>query len=159
MTLLIVLTVAFDLLLALGATLRLTRFVVADDVPGTFWIKEPLHDRKHAAQRRWVETSPHAAEYRRLVAERERLVASGVDPRTLDHPIAPTAPEPRWARYLDGLACPFCMSVWFAGAVTVALMLAGGPGDAADWWRWGAGFLTLAWVTGHLAARAGDTED
>lgn len=151
--------VVFDLLLALGATLRLTRFVVADDVPGTWWIKEPLDDRKHEAQRRWVETSPHAAEYRRLVDERERLVASGVDPRTLDHPIPPTAPEPRWARYLEGLACPYCVSVWMAALVTAALLLAGGPGDAAHWWRYIAGFLTLAWLTGHIAARAGDTEE
>lgn len=148
-----------DLALALGAALRLTRFVVADDVPGTWWIKDPLHDLKHAAQRRWVETSPHAEEYRHLVAARRRLVASGVDPSTLDHPIPPSAPEPRWARYLEGLSCPYCISVWMAALVTVSLALAGGPGDAADWWRYGAGFLALAWLTGHIAARVGDTEE
>lgn len=146
-----------DLLLLLGAVLRLTRFVVADDVPGTFWIKEPLHDAKHAAQRRWVEDSRE--EYDRLVAERDRLVGSGADPSTLLQPIAPQAPEPRWARYLDGLACPFCISVWMSAAALALLGIAGGPGDAADWWRYGAGFLTLAWLAGHIAARAGDTED
>lgn len=118
-----------DLLLALGATLRLTRFVVADDVPGTWWIKDPLRDRMYADL---------AAQAQRGVEEPQR---------------------PRWSRYIEGLSCPYCFSVWAAGAVTVALLLAGGPGDAADWWRYVAGFLTLAWMTGHIAARVGDTED
>lgn len=118
-----------DLLLALGATLRLTRFVVADDVPGTWFIKDPLRDRNYAHLRR----------------QSERGV---------------TDPQPaRWARYVEGLSCPYCVSVWAAAAVTVALLLAGGPGHGADWWRYVAGFLTLAWMTGHIAARVGDTED
>lgn len=138
------LLVLLDLLLALGATLRLTRFVVADDVPGTFWIKEPLHDRKHAAQRKGVPAwRPPSSEPITAEQANQSLVY----------------PEPRWARYLDGLSCPYCISVWMAAAVTVALLLAGGPGDAASWWRYIAGFLTLAYATGHLAARLGDTEE
>lgn len=128
-----------DLALALGAALRLTRFIVADDVPGTYWIKEPLHDRKHAWQRKHAE-----------IRKRGQY---GVTEEYVH------APEPRWARYLDGLSCPYCISVWMAALVTATLLLAGGPGDAADWWRYGAGFLALAWLTGHIAARAGDTED
>lgn len=112
-----------DLLLALGAALRLTRFIVSDDVPGTWWVKWPLDNLKHGYQRK------HGGR------------------------------EPGWARYLEGLGCPYCVSVWMSSAVVLTLALAGGPGDAADWWRWIAGFLTLAWLTGHIAARVGDTEE
>lgn len=99
-----------DCLLALGACLRLTRFVVADDVPGAWWIKDPLSKASNT-------------------------------------------------RYLDGLDCPFCVGVWMSAAVVLGLFLAGGPGEAAHWWRYGAGFLSLAWVTGHVAARVGDVEE
>lgn len=113
--------IVFDVLLAFGLTLRLTRFVVADDVPGTWWIKDPLEDRRTAYLRKH-------------------------DGR-----------EPRWSRYLEGLSCPYCMSVWFAAAAVASLALAGGPGEAADWWRYVAGALSLAWIVGHVADRAGDT--
>lgn len=113
--------VLLDLLLALGAALRLTRFIVADDVPGNFWIK-PLAWRL--------------------------LMGPGSRRET-----------PTRYNYWQGLSCPFCMSVWTSAAVALALWLAGGPGDAADWWRWVAGFLSLAWLTAHIAAYAGDTED
>lgn len=119
------LLLVLDLALALGACLRLTRFLVADDLPGEWWIKAPLRDSaiRHA------------------------------DP-------AGDFTDYGWrGRVLQGLGCPYCVSVWMAAATTLSLFLAGGPGDAADWWRWVAGFLTLAWVTGHVAARAGDTED
>jgi len=118
------LLLVLDLLLALGACLRLTRFVVADDVPGNWWIKAPL--------------------YRRFFPPNDGHEG------------------PRYSKaygYLQGLSCPYCVSVWMAAATTFTLFLAGGPGDAADWWRWVAGFLTLAWVTGHVAAMTGDTED
>lgn len=122
-----------DLLLALGAALRLTRFIVADDIPGRWWIKDPVVRVYNRSRVRWLRRHPDA----------------------LPH----TAPEPRWGRYADGLSCPFCMSVWMSAAVVGSLVLAGGPGAVADWWRVGAGILTLAWMTGHIAAWAGDTED
>ena len=129
-----------DLALALGAALRLTRFIVADDIPGGWWIKEPLHNVKHAWQRR----HPVRMTY--------------TDPKTRTEYVGEYQPEPPWARYLEGLSCPYCVSVWMAAVTTLSLLAAGGPGDAADWWRWIAGFLTLAWLTGHIAARAGDVE-
>lgn len=125
----------FDLVLALGAALRLTRFIVADDVPGTWWIKWPLDWRKH----RWMQRHEHQED-------------SPLGPRTVQ-------PTPWWGRYLEGLSCPFCVSVWMAAVVTGTLVLAGGPGEAADWWRIPAGFLTLAWLTGHIAAWSGDVEE
>lgn len=43
----------------LGASMRLTRLIVADDVPGTWWIKDPItehaqrHYEEHGSLPRW----------------------------------------------------------------------------------------------------------
>lgn len=147
--------VLVDLALALGATLRLTRFIVADDVPGRWWIKDPLDAWMHEDP--WVE-------YNRLMAERQALIDQGYQAVDLPTPQMPrTKPRPhagrmKHHRYLGGLSCPYCMSVWMAALVTGTLWLAGGLGEASDLWRYPAGFLTLAWITGHVAARMGDTD-
>jgi hypothetical protein len=52
-----------------------------------------------------------------------------------------------WA---EGLECPWCVGFWLSGVCLASLILAGGPGDAADWWRVAAGWFTLS----YLAARA-----
>jgi hypothetical protein len=145
--------IVIDCLLALGAALRLTRFIVADDVPGQWWIKDPIE--------RWMH-GPSGAyrRYEMLAQHREEMIRDGHDPDTLVEPMPPVVPARRvkFHRYLEGLACPYCMGVWMAGLATLSLWLAGGPGDAAEWWRYLAGFLTLAWLVGHIAARVGDTE-
>lgn len=147
------LLILLDLLLALGAALRLTRFIVADDVPGQWFIKDPLDRWLHGERRMAAYEAEHLRWQER---EYHRTESDPSDPQ----PVAPPAPRRlKWHRYLEGLGCPFCMSVYTSAAVTLALFLAGGPGDAADWWRYVAGFLTLAWATGHIAARVGDTED
>lgn len=128
-----------DLTLLIGMTLRITRFIVADDVPGTWWIRDPLDGFKHRWQRR------HA------------FPSGRINPMT-GQPIT-LHPEPWWAKYLEGLSCPFCMAVWTSALAFVTLWLAGGPGQAADWWRYGAGALALSWLVGHVAAWAGDTAD
>jgi hypothetical protein len=64
-----------------------------------------------------------------------------------DHPL------PRWSKYLDGLTCPFCVGLWICGVGTVSLLLVGGPGHAADWWRWLAAPFALNYVVGHVANR------
>lgn len=51
------------------------------------------------------------------------------------------------------LDCPFCIGQWVAGAVVLSLLLVGGPGDAADWWRWVAAIFALNYVQGHINAR------
>ncbi len=146
------LLVVLDLVLALGAALRLTRFIVADDIPGQWFLKDPLD--------RWMHGVKDMDRYDDLQAEREALVYHGADSSTLEEPLPPSPPHRlKYHRYLIGLGCPFCVSVWMAAVVSVALLLAGGAGDAADWWRYTAGFLTLAWLTGHIAKRVGDTED
>lgn len=57
-------------------------------------------------------------------------------------------------RYVTHLFdCPFCIGFWVAVGTTISLLLAGGAGDASQWWRWVAGAFTLNYVVGHLSAR------
>jgi len=55
--------------------------------------------------------------------------------------------------YLDGLECPFCVGFWIGVVALSSLLLAGGFGGAADWWRVCAGFLALNYVVGHASGR------
>lgn len=65
----------------------------------------------------------------------------------------------RAIRYVGGLECPFCVGFWLAGLALLTLLLAGGPGEAADAWRWLAGWFTLNYVAAHIGARLGDVND
>lgn len=105
--------VLLDLSLLVLATLRVSRLVTTDNIPGQWWILGPLMKRAYG----------HGQ------------------------------PAPRWARYLDGLECPFCVGLWICLAAVLSLLLVGGPGDAADWWRWLAAPFALNYVTGHVAKR------
>lgn len=57
-----------------------------------------------------------------------------------------------WRLY-TGLECPFCIGFWIGAAVLGSLALAGGPGEAADWWRWTAAIFALNYVAAHINAR------
>lgn len=59
----------------------------------------------------------------------------------------------------DGLHCPFCVGFWIGVLVLLSLWLAGGPGHAAEAWRWVAAAFALNYVAAHIGARLGDTED
>lgn len=96
------------------ATLRVSRLVTSDLIPGKLWIQLPLNKRA----------------YRR-------------GPQDM----------PGWSRYLDGLECPFCVGFWVGLAGLALLLLAGGPGDAADWWRFLAAAFGGNYVVGHVAKR------
>lgn len=63
----------------------------------------------------------------------------------------PGAPS-HWAKYVDGLVCPFCVGFWIGIAASISLILVGGPGDAADWWRWTAGVFALNYIVGHISS-------
>lgn len=91
-----------DLALTLGATMRLTRLVVTDDL-GQWWLKDPLD--------RWIE-------------ERRRL-HQRAHPRTLANTRAPFAPW--WLKYRDGLDCPFCVGFWIGAAVLLLQSRGGKP--------------------------------
>ena len=78
-----------DLALAVGASARLSRLVITDDI-GRWWVKEPV-DRAMDAY-----------------AEREIWASANVgqDPR-----------EPWWWKYRSGLDCPFCVGFWLGAGV------------------------------------------
>jgi hypothetical protein len=61
--------------------------------------------------------------------------------------------ESRWAKYVEGLQCPFCVGFWIGVAACISLWLVGGPGEAAEWWRWMTGVFALNYITGHIGSR------
>lgn len=81
--------------LTLGATLRLTRLIVTDDL-GQWWVKDPIDQ----AAARWWE---HRVE--------------------LHHPYEPE--QPWWWKYRSGLDCPWCVGFWVAAGVLGSAALAG----------------------------------
>lgn len=81
--------------LAAGATLRLTRLIVADDL-GQWWVKDPI-DR--AAERWWEHQCEVYGDY--------------------------TPPQPWWWKYRSGLDCPFCVGFWIAVGALGSAALAG----------------------------------
>lgn len=129
MTLLAVL----DCLLALGLTLRLTRLVVMDDL-SLWWLRGPLAvwaTRKNPLPE--MDTLPTGFQEMRVYV-------------------------PDWrGKLVSGLSCPFCVGFWIGCLVLLSLWLVGGPGAAAEPWRWVAGAFTLNWVAAHIGARAGDS--
>ena len=68
--------------------------------------------------------------------------------------------EPRlWQeRLVSGLFCPYCVGFWIAAATVLSLLLVGGPGHAADWWRWVALVFTLNYVAAKIGGVLGDTD-
>lgn len=66
--------------------------------------------------------------------------------------VAKPGPTSRWAKYIDGLTCPFCVGFWIGAVAALSLYLVGGAGDAADWWRWVAGIFALNYIVGHIAS-------
>lgn len=123
---------ASTVLLAAGASARLSRLVITDKI-GRWWIHEPI-DRAMAAY-----------------ADRE-VAQADADERDVR--------VPWWWRYRDGLDCPFCVGFWLTAAVVVTGAAADrAPGRARTAWRLGAGVLAANYVVAHIGARLGDFED
>jgi hypothetical protein len=72
--------------------------------------------------------------------------------RAYGRPSVTTKPR-RWAKYVEGLQCPFCVGFWIGCLVLLSLWLVGGPGHAAEWWRWLAGAFALNYVVGQVSGR------
>jgi hypothetical protein len=128
-----------DVLLLLGATLRVIRMVTTDDIPGQWYIYDPLDRWLHGAPREQWRT------YDRLHWQWQAMVADGHNPDTLVEPLPPPPVGDRhlkWHRYMEGLGCPFCVGFWLTLAMVLVFALVGGPGDAADWWRWEAAHIS-----------------
>lgn len=129
-----------DAALIVGATLRLTRAVVTDDI-GKWWVRGPILKRAEA-----------------YLADRQRQwTALGEDAEGKADPSI-EAPPVWWQKYLDGLDCPFCVGFHLGWLVLLSYLIARkarllGP------WRFVTSALTLNYVTAHLGVRLGDVGD
>ena len=111
-------------LVTFGAVVRLTRFVVLDDL-GHWLIKAPL---QHWA---WV-----------------RAVKAD---KTWDEEDTDTMPT--GVRAAHGLGCPFCVSTWLGiGATALALAATLNTTTQTAWFIVAAG-LTMSYLTGHIIDR------
>lgn len=114
---------ALDLALVLGLALRLSRLITTDDL-GLWWVQWPLANRRNDYVRKQMPAG----------------TGRGVK-------------DPKWWKYAEGLECPFCVGAWLGALALLSLWLAGGPGHAAEWWRYGAGIFALNYLVGHIASR------
>lgn len=120
--------------LAAGATARLTRLVVTDEI-GQWWVKDPLDE----AAARWWERHVEHVEQRR---DALRRIGRGAAANALE------AEQPWWWKYRSGLDCPFCVGFWIGVGVLATRRVPG--------WKFAASALTLNYVTAHVGARLGD---
>lgn len=125
-----ILMVTVDVLLALGLALRATRFVTNDSL-SRWYLRQPLV--------RWSHTEAFP----------------NWDP---DDPEFDYEPQTTRQRMVSGLYCPWCVGFWLAALVLLSLYLVGGPGHAAEWWRWVAGAFTLNYVVVHIGSPLKDWE-
>lgn len=136
-----------DQIRLLGATMRITRLIVVDDVPGQWWIKDPFDEAMHRYRDRKAATLPVQAGGSHLHFE-------------IPHPGRTYFDEPWWWKYRDGLDCPYCVSVhvafWLTAAETITASV-GGPWRRI--WVWATTALALAEVAGHLEARLSGDDD
>lgn len=138
---------AFTVLLAVLATARLVRLIVADDV-GLWYVRGP------AALWAVNREADHLPPIPEPEPQNDDLV---LDLREQE------APRLGWrSRLVSGLSCPFCVGFWLGCLVLVTLALVGGPdarGTAADVWRWVAAAFALNYVVAHVGTRLGDTDE
>jgi hypothetical protein len=123
--------------LALGASMRITRLIVADDVPGRWWIKEPLDE--------WL-----------LMDWQGRLREHEHKHRSTPMAKVPVLDQPWWYKYRDGLDCPFCVGMWVAAGVVISERVTRGTRFEGAW-TLVASALTLNESAAHLGVRLGDT--
>jgi len=130
-----VIVILLSVLVAVLATLRLTRFVTTDDL-GLWTVKTPAYNwaARHEPPMPVIEPWDGLPEHFVEPVERIRV--------------------PGWRlRLVSGLECPFCVGFWIGVIVLGLLWLAGGPEDPAEWWWFGAGVFALNYVAGHVGSR------
>jgi hypothetical protein len=131
-------------LITLGAALRLTRLVVVDEI-GQWWIKDPIDKAAYD----WYDRQVKEAQLR---YESEAPEPSGCAAWTI-RTGGLEVPNPWWWKYRSGLDCPFCVGFWIG-----ALVLAASPlFERSRLVRFVATALAFNELTGHVAARLGDT--
>lgn len=115
-----------DLALATFLILRLSRFLTTDFL-GAWWVTHPATA--------WA------------IKHDGSLLTYESGALALDD-------EQGWrSKLVSGLECPFCVGFWIGAIVLASLWMVGGPGHAAEWWRWMAGVFTMNYIVGHIASR------
>lgn len=120
-----------DLILLLGATARMTRFLTTDTL-GEWLIARPA--------RAWANR-----------AEKYAAHLGPVDPILLEEDVD-TEAGPR-SKAVSGLDCPYCCGAWVSFAALASYLLARRHRATLGLWRLAAGGLTLNYCTAHLSAR------
>lgn len=136
-------------LLVLGATLRLTRFITSDTL-GEWLIVGPL--------RRWADghEAAHRAAVFEVVADVE---GEELTPRaarfmmTKQRQLRESEPMSWQARLVSGADCPFCWGFWVGVAVTALTVVLAPLGVVGLVWLGILAVLTLNYIVGHISAR------
>lgn len=121
----------WDLVLTVGAALRLTRFVTTDAL-GYWSIVRPAQ--------RWA-------------ARHE----SNADPTASD-PQEVNPDDGARSKLVSGLDCPFCVGYWIGALVVGSHYLAKRHPSTLSLWRGVASTLALNYATGHISARIEDMQ-
>lgn len=148
-----ILAIAFTIILVLGGTLRLTRFITSDTLGG--WL---IRDRAllWGKQR---ETSYRTAVLQvleRLYSERDSLTPAAARMlNKLEGQLGEDEPMSPAMRLVSGLYCPFCVGFWVGFAMI--LLTLGVIVLSVTWlsiaWYVALGALTLNYIAGHISAR------
>lgn len=121
---------ATDLILAVGATLRLTRFVTSDFL-GEWTIVGPA--------KRWA----------------WKRSGVGYQPSEIGARVEAVPTPPHWSgwrsKLVKGLDCPFCVGFWIGAVVLVATVVC--PKPLRPLLRLAYGSLGLNYAVGHISSR------
>lgn len=125
-----------NLILLIGATLRLTRFVTTDTLGG-WLIVEPAH--------RWaINAEGGYSELHNVDVDSDSITYT--ENLSLDPERGPRS------KGVSGLECPFCVGTWIGFALIVSYLLARRSSVTLSLWRFVTGGLSLNYVTAHISA-------
>lgn len=74
------------------------------------------------------------------------ITSDTISERYLREPLMRKVRTEKQEFWIDALYCPWCVGFWICGLMLLSLLVAGGPGDAASWWRVVAGWFTLNYI-------------
>ena len=130
-----------DLLLAIGLTLRLTRFVTSDWL-GHWWIVQPA--------RRWALRESDFAGWE----SDGRPVSKATAPAELIDAIwDESKPDTGRKRLVKGLDCPHCFGFHAGVAVLLSLAIVRAVPPLLPVWRFVAGAFSLNYLVFHVSSR------
>lgn len=126
----------------LGAVARVNRLIVADDVPGKWWIKDPIDTAMHRYRdRKQVPIHVDSAPAFRPVG--------GQLGRSVFH-------EPWWWKYRQGLDCPWCVSMHVGVAMVAVESVLPDRGIVRTVWNVVTAGLALSEISTNVGLALGD---